>query len=112
MRYRTSIYIPSHLTRRFDVHALIEQITRGVGGVTIDDKRGAWVSPKDGLVCEHIAVYSWWHTPACPHVLEVTKIARTLLVEAKEEAVLIEYVRPHGHTAVIAKLNDDGEVTW
>ena len=110
LRQRTSIYIPSHRARRYDVHDAIEAITREVGGCTIDDKRGAWVSPKDGLVYEHVSVYSWWHKPSEPVMEYVTTLAGNLLL-AGEEAVLIEFLREQWQTAVLATLKE-GEVTW
>ena len=110
LRQRTSIYIPSHLVSRYDVHDAIEAITREVGGCTIDDKRGAWVSPIHGLVYEHVSVYSWWHKPNEPAMQYVTTLARHLLL-AGEEAVLIEFLREQGQTAVLATLKE-GEVTW
>ena len=108
---RTSIYIPSHLALRHDVHDAIEAITREVGGCTIDDKRGVWVSPIHGLVYEHVSVYSWWHKPNEPAMqYSVPLLARHLLL-AGEEAVLIEFLREQGQTAVLATLKE-GEVTW
>ena len=108
---RTSIYIPSHRAHRYDMHDVIEAITRKMGGCTIDDKRGAWVSPKDGLVYEHVSVYSWWHKPnESAMQYGVRLLARQLLL-AGEEAVLIEFLREQWQTAVLATLKE-GEVTW
>lgn len=90
---KTVIYIPHLYTHYLEVQQAITAITRGCGGATHELVRGSWVCVDGTLKHEHITRITWWHKNPEPSLINLIKIARYLIEELGEEAVMVEYQR-------------------
>lgn len=111
---KTVLYIPTRFISmmRGAVSDYITSITKRVGGVTIDDVRGAWVMADDTLCVEPMSRITWWHEQGEPAIYAMRAIVGYMLHQLGEEAVLVEVTRAHQTQALIITAASDEDESW